>query len=132
MSIVLLPINHCLRRANTYTSALLLAGCSSPSAGIPGIYLISFYYPLGGYPPTYSPAQVNSAQFQDIAEIVRDTCLEVRVGYFGICVTPDGHEWLCTNNATTLAEIVEPAQDPLNLIWVGSSFKNNVVFPYLL
>jgi Ca2+ regulator and membrane fusion protein Fig1 len=58
--------------------------------------------------------------------------LEVRVGYFGICTTPDGSGWLCSNNATALASQTAQDQDPLNLIWVAQTFKDAVVFPYLL
>ena len=115
------------------TTALLLAGCSSSSPLIPSIYLISFYYPLGGYLPTFSPVQVNPGVYANqIAQIVGDTCLEVRVGYFGLCVTADGTSWLCSNNATLLALQIEPQQDPLNLLYVASTFKDLVVFPYLL
>lgn len=57
----------------------------------------------------------------------------MRVGYFGICIDPyGGGNYLCSNNATLLAEQVSVDQDPLNLIWVGSTFKNLVVFPYLM
>jgi len=58
--------------------------------------------------------------------------LEVRVGYFGLCITPDGHSYLCSNNATLLAEQISLDQDPLNLIYIANTFKNDVVFPYLL
>ena len=58
--------------------------------------------------------------------------MEVRVGYFGICVQPDDGSYICNSNATALAEIVTVDQDPLNLIWVASTFKDAVVFPYLL
>ena len=66
------------------------------------------------------------------ANIVGGAELEVRVGYFGICVTPDGGSYICNSNATALAEIVTVDQDPLNLIWVASTFKDAVVFPYLM
>lgn len=110
--------------------ALLLAGCSSTSPLIPGIFLISLYYQA--YTPTYSPTQVDPGVTSAIANIVGRAVLEVRVGYFGICVTPDGGGWLCSNNATALAEEINIDQDPLNLIWVAQTFKDAVVFPYLL
>jgi hypothetical protein len=56
----------------------------------------------------------------------------VRVGYFGICINPDGGSFLCSNNATALAQQCNIDQDPLNLIWVASTFKDSIVFPYLL
>ena len=109
--------------------ALLLAGCSSSSPGIPNIFLISFYYQ--SYTPDYSPTQVDPDVTTAIANIVGNAQLEVRVGYFGVCVNDDG-SWLCSNNATALAERVSVQQDPFNLIWVAQTFKDMVVFPYLL
>ncbi|KAL9094823.1 MAG: hypothetical protein Q9165_002772 [Trypethelium subeluteriae] len=110
--------------------SLLLAGCSSSSPLIPGIFLISLYYQH--YTPIYDPTQVDPGVTAAIANIVGGAQLEVRVGYFGICVNPDGGSFLCSNNATSLAEQISVDQDPLNLIWVANTFKDNVVFPYLL
>ena len=112
------------------SSALLLAGCSSPSPLIPGIFLLSLYYKQ--YTPTYDPAQVDPGVTAAIANIVGQAQLEVRVGFFGICVTPDGGGFLCSNNATALAQRVSVDQDPMNLIWVAKTFKDSIVFPYLL
>lgn len=58
--------------------------------------------------------------------------MEVRVGYFGICINPDGGSFLCSNNASSLASQITVDQDPLNLIWVASTFKDSIVFPYLM
>lgn len=110
--------------------ALLLAGCSSSSPVIPNIFLISLYY--GPYPPTFDPAQVDPGVTRAIANIVGQAQLEVRVGYFGICVNPDGGSFLCSNNASSLAGQVSVDQDPLNLIWVASTFKDSIIFPYLM
>lgn len=110
--------------------ALLLAGCSSTSPLIPGIFLLSLYYQK--WPITYDPAMANPIVYeQAIANIVGNAQLEVRVGYFGICVS-DGGGWLCSNNATALAESYAWDRDPWNLIWVASTFKDAIVFPYLL
>ncbi|KAK4696001.1 hypothetical protein P7C71_g1855, partial [Lecanoromycetidae sp. Uapishka_2] len=110
--------------------SLLLAGCSSSSPGIPGIFLISLYYK--SYPPNFAPSQVDPGVTTAIANIVGQAQLEVRVGYFGICINPDGGAFLCSNNATSLATQVSVDQDPLNLIWVASTFKDSIVFPYLI
>ncbi|KAI9820852.1 MAG: hypothetical protein M1832_003485 [Thelocarpon impressellum] len=110
--------------------SLLLAGCSSSSPLIPGIFLISLYYQ--SYPPVYDPAQVNPGVTTAIANIVGRAQLQARVGYFGICINPDGGAWLCSNNASSLAGQVSVDQDPLNLIWVASTFKDSIVFPYLI
>ena len=110
--------------------SLLLAGCSSSSPLIPNIFLISLYY--HSYPPVFDPAQVDPGVTSAIANIVGQAQLEVRVGYFGICINPDGGSFLCSNNASSLAGQVSVDQDPLNLIWVASTFKDSIVFPYLM
>ncbi|MCJ1294285.1 hypothetical protein MMC32_006965 [Xylographa parallela] len=110
--------------------SLLLAGCSSSSPGIPNIFLISLYYQSD--PPTFDPAQVDPGVTTAIANIVGQAILEVRVGYFGICVNADGGSFLCSNNASALAEQVSVDQDPLNLIWIASTFKDSIIFPYLI
>lgn len=112
------------------TTALLLAGCSSSSPMIPDIFLLSLYYER--YTAVPDTAQVDYSVNNDIANIVGDARLAARVGYFGICVSADGGSWLCSNNATTLANEVAVDQDPLNLIWLASQFKDMIVFPYLL
>jgi Ca2+ regulator and membrane fusion protein Fig1 len=112
------------------SSALLLAGCSSSSPLIPGIFLISLYYE--SYTPVPSTAQTDFNVHTAIATVVGNAKLAARVGYFGICINPDGGSWLCSNNATALANEVSTAQDPLNLIWLASQFKDMIVFPYLL
>ena len=77
-------------------------------------------------------AQTNYLVWQQFERIAGAATLEARVGYFGICVNPDGGSWLCSNNATALANQVASDQDPLNLIWLASQFKDMIVFPYLM
>lgn len=84
------------------------------------------------YKPIFSSAQVSPHLVTATSNIVGGAEMEVRVGYFGICVSPEGGAFICNSNATALAEIVTVDQDPLNLIWVASTFKDAVVFPYLL
>ncbi|CAJ2509480.1 Uu.00g145060.m01.CDS01 [Anthostomella pinea] len=110
--------------------SLLLAGCSSSSPLIPDIFLLSIYYqPTTAVPDT---SQVDYNVHQAISNIVGSAHLQARVGYFGICINPDGGSWLCSNNATALANEVAVDQDPLNLIWLASQFKDMIVFPYLI
>ncbi|CRG88182.1 hypothetical protein PISL3812_05209 [Talaromyces islandicus] len=110
--------------------SLLLAGCSSSSPQMPSIFLISIYYEK--YAPTFDPAQVDPGVTTAIANIVGGAHMEVRVGFFGICIQPDGGSFICNANATALAEVVTLDQDPLNVIWLASMFKDTVVFPYLI
>lgn len=107
-----------------------MAGCSSSSPLIPNIFLIDFYY--DAYVADYDSTQVDTSVVASIANLVGQAMLEVRVGYFGLCINPDGGSFLCSNNATLLAEQVSPDQDPLNLIYIADTFKNDVVFPYLM
>ncbi|KAG5913809.1 hypothetical protein E4U42_000871 [Claviceps africana] len=110
--------------------SLLLSGCSSSSPTIPDIFLLSLYYQK--YQPTPDTAQVDYNGFSAIANIAGGASLQARVGYFGICVNPDGGSWLCSNNATALAKEVSVDQDPLNLVWMAGQFKDMIVFPYLI
>ena len=110
--------------------SFLLAGCSSSSPGIDNIFLMSLYYQ--NYVPYMDSSQVDPAVYSSIANLVGRAHLEVRVGYFGICISPDGGGFLCSNNASALAQQVSIGQDPLNLIFVANTFKNSIVFPYLL
>ncbi|KAI0475618.1 membrane fusion mating protein FIG1 [Xylariaceae sp. FL0804] len=110
--------------------SLLLAGCSSSSPLIPDIFLMSIYYKH--YTAHPNTAQVDYNVNQAISNIVGSAHLQARVGYFGICINPDGGAWLCSNNATALAAEVSVDQDPLNLIWLASQFKDMIVFPYLI
>ncbi|KAG5945170.1 hypothetical protein E4U59_006266 [Claviceps monticola] len=110
--------------------SLLLAGCSSSSPLIPDIFLLSLYYQK--YQPAPDTAQVDYNGYAAIANIAGGASLQARVGYFGICVNPDGGSWLCSNNATALAKEVSVDQDPLNLIWLAGQFKDMIVFPYLI
>ncbi|KAH8903259.1 membrane fusion mating protein FIG1 [Coniochaeta sp. PMI_546] len=109
---------------------LLLAGCSSSSPLMPDIFLLSIYYEH--YTAVPDTAQVDYNVNTAISNIVGGAHLQARVGYFGICVNPDGGSWLCSNNATALANEVSVDQDPLNLIWLASQFKDMIVFPYLI
>lgn len=110
--------------------SLLLAGCSSSSPLIPDIFLLSLYYKH--YEAIPDTAQVDYNVHTAIENIAGRASLQARVGYFGICVNPDGGSWLCSNNATALAKEVSVDDDPLNLIWLAAQFKDMIVFPYLI
>ena len=115
---------------NPSPTALLLAGCSSSSPLIPDIFLLSLFYT--SYTAIPATSQVNYNIHTALDNIVGEARLAVRVGYFGICISPDGGGWLCSNNATALANEIDLDQDPLNLIWLAEQFKDMIVFPYLM
>lgn len=123
-------LKRLLTRLSTSLVALLLAGCSSSSPLIPDIFLLSLYYQQ--YTAVPDTSQVDYNVNQAISNIVGNAHLQARVGYFGICVNADGGSWLCSNNATALAREISVDQDPLNLIWLASQFKDMIVFPYLM
>jgi len=110
--------------------SLLLAGCSSSSVLIPSTFLINLFYDRSS--PKFNPAQVDPGASRAIGNIVGNAELEARVGYFGICVNPDGGSWLCSANASSLAAQISTDQDPLNLVWVADTFRQSIVFPYLI
>lgn len=109
---------------------MLLAGCSSSSPLIPSIFLINLWYDRTD--PEFDTAMVDPSTARAIGNIVGDAHMEARVGFFGICVNADGGSWLCSANASSLASQIPQSQDPLNLIWVAETFKDSIVFPYLL
>ncbi|KAK3321548.1 Ca2+ regulator and membrane fusion protein Fig1-domain-containing protein [Apodospora peruviana] len=110
--------------------SLLLAGCSSSSPLIPDIFLLSIYYQHYTAVPDTAQADYNFNTV--LSNVVGGAHLQARVGYFGICINADGGSWVCSANATSLALQVSSEQDPLNLIWLASQFKDMVVFPYLI
>jgi len=58
--------------------------------------------------------------------------LEVRAGYFGMCVRQRGIVWLCSSDHNGLAQQIGYENDPLNLIGAAAKFKNEVLFSGLL
>lgn len=97
---------------------------------IPSIFLINLFYDRTS--PQFDPAQVDPGASRAIGNIVGNAKLEARVGYFGICINPDVGSWLCSANASSLAAQLPTDRDPLNLVWVAQTFRESIVFPYLL
>lgn len=111
--------------------SLLVSGCSSSSPQIPNIFVVNMFYK--SYSAVKDAAQANPSLASSIGNIVNSTELEVRVGYFGICILTDHRSsFVCNQNASALAKIVSRDQDPLNLIWVAQTLKDAVIFPYLM
>lgn len=58
--------------------------------------------------------------------------LEVRAGYFGLCVRTSGSGWICGSDPSSLAHRMGAGSDPLDLIGAAARFKDDVVFSGLL
>ncbi|KAL9020721.1 MAG: hypothetical protein Q9185_002037 [Variospora sp. 1 TL-2023] len=54
--------------------------------------------------------------------------LDIRAGYFALCLRHAKSEWNCSGNATSLVQRLQPDQDPANLIGHAASFKDDIVF----
>ncbi|KAK4097672.1 hypothetical protein N658DRAFT_561616 [Parathielavia hyrcaniae] len=61
------------------------------------------------------------------------TALQVRVGYFGYCLTV-GAATFCSTDADSLAALLQGIgwSDPLNLLYVAKSFRDNTIFSGLI
>lgn len=108
--------------------AVILAGCSSYSS-MTNIYILGLSY------TNSTPSNLNSitqSLSKTLNEYKGSARLEVRTGYFGMCVRQRGIVWLCSSDADGLAQQIGPENDPLNLIGTASKFKNDVLFSGLL
>ena len=79
-------------------------------------------------------ALVNTNITRAFVAAAEGASLEVRAGYFGICVHESGFQslWECSGDTARLARRYQPEQDPLNLIWASTRFKNGTVFSGLM
>lgn len=108
--------------------SILLAGCSSYSS-MTNIYLFGLSY-----------ANSTSEGFNEVTRNLAETLstykgasqLEVRAGYFGLCVRQNGVLWFCSSDANGLALQIGLRNDPLNLIGAASKFREEVIFSGLL
>ncbi|CAO2647263.1 Nn.00g081850.m01.CDS01 [Neocucurbitaria sp. VM-36] len=92
-------------------------------------------YILGLSYTNSTPSDLNSvtrALSETLSSVKGSSQLEVRAGYFGMCVRQRGIIWLCSSDASGLAEQIGPENDPLNLIGTASKFKGDVIFSGLL
>lgn len=117
-----------------------MAGCTSENLN--GIYLFSLAYTdAGASAHETGPAEVNANASRVIASLAGsdDARLEVRSGYFGMCLST-GTGWSCSRSAARLASIIIEIEqsetgalgDPLNLIYAAEKFKSEVVFVGLM
>ena len=93
------------------------------------VYILGLSY-TNTMPSDLAPAQ--KAMFDTLNSLKGSAQLEVRVGYFGMCVRQRGILWLCSSDSNGLAQQIGPENDPLDLIGAASSFKDDVLFSGLL
>ena len=97
------------------------------------LYLVSLSYQHAAPPSQATASQVNPNLAVLFSHIVNNSSgLEVRTGYFGLCVRYAGGIWLCSSDSSGLATQFQAYQDPLNLIWASQTFKDGVLFSGLL
>ena len=106
---------------------MILAGCASDSSALLSLYLISLRY------GNFSASKSTSLANPDIVDmfsgtLVNGSTLEVRTGYFTVCVKHADSTWECRRDAASLVQHVRPDQDPLNLVWQSQKFKDDIVF----
>jgi hypothetical protein len=110
------------------SQAVLLAGCSSYSS-MTNVYILGLSY-----------TNSTPSGMSDIGRNLSDTLngykgnaqLEVRTGYFGLCIRQRGIVWLCSSDSSALVQQIGAENDPLNLIGAASKFRDDVLFSGLL
>jgi hypothetical protein len=110
--------------------AILLAGCSSYST-MTNIYTMALSYQNG----TLTTADMGSTATNlsnTLANFKGGFQLEVRTGYFGMCVRQKGVLWVCSSDFNALLQQIGVESDPLNLIGAAAKFKDSVLFSGLL
>ena len=115
-------------------SGLILSGCTTDAAFFTGIYLISLSYQKAPGSMSDDSALVNPTLAGTFGVLANNTLLEVRAGYFGICVLGGNDQglWKCGSDTAKIATQYQSQQDPLNLIWAVTRFKNGIVFGVLM
>lgn len=109
-------------------AAILVAGCSSYSA-MTNVYIFGLSYTNSSMAGLSTVGQNISTTFSNVKG---SSDLEVRTGYFGMCVRQRGVVWLCSSDSNGLREQIGPENDPLDLIGTTAEFKDGVLFSGLL
>lgn len=108
--------------------AILLAGCSAYSS-MTNIFILGLSYANSTLQHLESNQRLLAETMQDLKG---SSELEVRAGYFGMCVRQSGVVWLCSSDYDGLARQIGYENDPLNLIGAAAKFKDDVLFSGLL
>ena len=94
------------------------------------IYITSLsYHPST---PSNSSSLVNHNISTTFAILAGNASLEVRTGYFALCVSDITGLWVCSNDAAGLARQYTLGQDPLNLIAISAKIKDGIIFGGLM
>ncbi|MCJ1450423.1 hypothetical protein MMC28_000754 [Mycoblastus sanguinarius] len=108
--------------------SLVLAGCASPSAPLVNLYLVSLSYQTSLSPSINTSSHVNPNLTATLVSLTKNTTLEVRTGYFGLCVRYAASGWECSRDSVLLAKRVQPIQDPLDLMGASEQLRDGVMF----
>ncbi|KAF2437383.1 hypothetical protein P171DRAFT_467685 [Karstenula rhodostoma CBS 690.94] len=123
--------HHVLMMLQTFSiilTSIVLAGCSSYSS-MTNVYILGLSY-TNSTTSNLIPDEKSLPRI--MSEFKGDSQLDVRTGYFGMCVHQRGVVWLCSSDASGLAIQVGQDNDPLNLIGAAEKFKGDVIFSGLL
>ncbi|CEJ82050.1 hypothetical protein VHEMI02141 [[Torrubiella] hemipterigena] len=120
--------------------SIIAAGCTT--TGLKDIYLISLSYTANN--TTNVPDRASGQVSTIIPSIftsttIKNSSLEVRVAYFGLCLQRLGGQWICSSAEDLASSEIdakssspEGGGDPLNLIYLAEKFRKEVVFVGLL
>ncbi|KAF9736309.1 hypothetical protein PMIN01_06225 [Paraphaeosphaeria minitans] len=113
-------------------SIVLTCMLNSDSVG----WLLELFFHDLGLSYTNSTPSNSSAGENSLTKMMNEArCvsqLDVRTGYFGMCVRQRGVVWICSSDASGLAIQIGQENDPLDLIGAAARFKGDVIFSGLL
>ncbi|KAF2138310.1 uncharacterized protein K452DRAFT_361382 [Aplosporella prunicola CBS 121167] len=106
---------------------LPLVACVSSSNASKDFYILSLSYRNLTKIPSHG-----SNLTLPIFSAAKEVPLEVRAGYFSLCVSrQDTLDWTC-GRAPALRAVADGENDPLDLIGIAEHFSDGVIFPGLL
>ncbi|KAK3361315.1 Ca2+ regulator and membrane fusion protein Fig1-domain-containing protein [Lasiosphaeria ovina] len=114
---------------STILVSILLAGCASPQ-NLSNVYILALSYQSTPQVSARGAPATNISNSISAAVGLSNT-VEVRAGYFNLCVSQQGKQWECGRDASSLQDRFLDA-DPLNLITLASGFRDGVIFPGFL
>lgn len=117
-------------------SALLVAGCSSHRMRRIYLLQLSYDHQVSNSNLESGGAVTNPSFYAVVANTSSTASLDVRVGYFGVCMAgvSEGNpsSWTCRPKAKDLAEQVLENQDPLNVLAVADNFRDQIILSVIM